>query len=60
MTRRPNPQRSGKPQCAPTATPFAFATLKVCAMISGSPAWKPQATLAEVTIASSASSSPQV
>ena len=35
------------------------ATVKALAMISGSPACRPQATFAEVTIESIASSSPQ-
>src|SRR5215210_4758540 len=58
MTRRPKPQRSPKPGCAPIATPFCFAIAAVRTMMSGSPACQPQAMFAEVTIESMPSSSP--
>src|SRR5215207_1914419 len=58
IMRRPNPHMSLKPGWAPMATPFAFARSAVRNMMLGSPACQPQATLAEVTILSMASSSP--
>src|SRR5918995_3020753 len=56
--RRPKPQRSLKPGCAPIATPRSRARLAVRNMICGSPAWNPQATFAEETMSSIAASSP--
>src|SRR3954454_14063101 len=60
MKRRPNPARSRYPTWAPTTTPAAAASAQVCRNVDGSPAWKPQATLAEVTMPSIAASSPRV
>jgi hypothetical protein len=39
-------------------TPFCFASFEMLSMMSESPAWKPQATLALVTMSSIAASSP--
>ena len=59
--RRPKPTRSGSPGCAPTATPFSTAaSATVRCIASGSPPWKPQATLAVVMSGMSASSAPSV
>src|SRR5689334_8256830 len=58
ITRRPKPSRSGKPGCAPTATPFALQVSTVRSIVTGSEAWKPQATFALVIAGMSASSSP--
>ena len=48
ISRRPKPARSGKPGCAPTATPLTLASRIVARSTEGSPAWKPAATLADV------------
>src|SRR5438105_8722630 len=58
MARRPNPRRSGYPGCAPRVTPERTARATVRSMTAGSPAWKPQATLAEVTRARRSASEP--
>src|SRR3712207_2202219 len=58
IARRPNPCRSLKPGWAPMATPLRFAVSAVRNMMEGSPAWKPQAMLADDTMSSIASSSP--
>ncbi len=50
MGRRPKPCRSGNAGCAPRLTPCCLRRAPPCRRItSGSPAWKPQATLAELT-----------
>src|SRR5689334_16586614 len=56
--RRPKPCRSRYPGCAPTLTPRAFASSTVRRMMSGSPAWKPQATLTELASSIMAASLP--
>ena len=43
---------------ADAATPFSLARAMVFIMVTGSPAWKPQATFAVVTWGMSASSAP--
>ena len=58
MGRRPKPSRSGNPGCAPIATPWRSASSTVRAIVSGSPAWNPQATFALVMSGITASSSP--
>src|SRR5919197_149387 len=58
MRRRPNPSRSGNPTCAPICTSCPNAARTVARIVAGSPAWKPQAMLAEVMKGISASSSP--
>src|SRR5712671_811758 len=58
--RRPKPQTSKKLGCAPIPTPFSLARLTVSNITSGSPPWKPQATLAEDTIFSISASLPIV
>src|SRR3954447_3711690 len=58
MNRRPKPARSREETRAPTATPASAARSHTRPMVDGSPAWKPQATFALVTMPSSASSSP--
>ena len=58
MKRRPNPVRSGYATWAPIDTPRSAAAAHTRRMIDGSPAWKPQATLALETMSSSALSSP--
>src|SRR5579884_118271 len=58
MARRPKPTRSGKLGWAPTATPAARQARTVRSMTRGSPPWKPQATLAEVTSGITSSSRP--
>src|SRR3990167_370300 len=58
ITRRPKPCRSAKPGWAPMLTPFCWQSLTVSTMTTGSLAWKPQATLAEVTIFSTSLSLP--
>src|SRR3954447_24397430 len=45
---RPNPRRSGSPGWEPTSTPYCLQSATVCTIVSGSLAWKPQATLADV------------
>ena len=59
MNRRPNPTRSGYDTWAPIATPWSAAAAHAARRVDGSPAWKPQATLALVTMSSIASSSPR-
>src|SRR5580693_5416800 len=56
IARRPKPGRSGYDGCAPTRTACASAASTVAVMEASSPAWPPQATLAEVTRASRARS----
>src|SRR4051812_19878201 len=46
ISRRPNPTGSGNPGCAPTVISAAPAFATISCMPTGSPAWKPQATLA--------------
>ena len=58
ISRRPKPTRSGKPGWAPIATPFSRASAMVARIAPGSPAWKPQATLAEEMLSISAASWP--
>src|SRR5215469_8717975 len=58
MRRRPKPHRSLKPGCAPMLTPCAAASVTSRCIVTGSPAWKPQAMLAERMILSSPASSP--
>src|SRR5215218_10009081 len=58
MRRRPNPKRSGRPGWAPTRTSLATASSIVRIMVTGSPAWKPQATFAVVMCGITASSAP--
>src|SRR4051794_21158696 len=58
MTRRPKPSRSGRPGCAPTATPWRMARATVRSIVTGSPPWKPQAMFAEVTSGMISSSLP--
>ena len=60
MRRRPKPCRSGKLGCAPMLTPWRLAVATVWRITSGSPAWKPQATLAESTSCSMSASRPIV
>src|SRR5215813_9486456 len=60
MTRRPKPIRSGKDGCEPIATPWRSASATLLRMTCGSPAWKPQATLAEVRYGMISSSAPSV
>src|SRR5215813_104897 len=60
MTRRPKPIRSGKDGCEPIATPCRIASATVLRMTCGSPAWKPQATLADVMYGMISSSAPRV
>ena len=58
IIRRPKPTLSSYPGCAPITTPFSFAIWQVRYMVSGSPAWAPQATLILVMLSKMASSSP--
>src|SRR5882672_7500940 len=58
MTRRPKPCRSAKPGWAPIETPFCRQSFTVSIMTTGSLAWKPQATLADLTIFSTSASLP--
>ena len=58
MRRRPKPHRSLKPGCTPTLTPCSFASMHSRCMVLGSPAWKPQATLADLMIFISSASLP--
>src|SRR3954463_15075526 len=58
MTRRPKPSRSGRPGCAPTATPWRMARATVRSIVTGSPPWHPQAMFAEVTSGMISSSLP--
>src|SRR5688572_5111833 len=60
MNRLPNPSRSGYDTWAPIATPRSAAAWHTRRNVDGSPAWKPQATLALVTMSSMASSSPRL
>src|SRR5215475_9335665 len=60
MTRRPKPIRSGKDGCEPIATPWRSASATLLRITCGSPAWKPQATLAEVRYGMISSSAPSV
>src|SRR5262245_18409284 len=60
MTRRPKPIRSGKDGCEPIATPWRSASATLLRITCGSPAWKPQATLAEVMYGMISSSAPSV
>src|SRR5215217_1361932 len=57
MNRRPKPDLSAYPTWAPIATSRSAARRHTARMIDGSPAWKPQATLALVTTSSRALSS---
>src|SRR5215217_4459887 len=60
---RPKFSRSRYDTCAPTTTPLRAAPAQTARMVCGVPAWKPQATFAEVTTrrrpASSVTSSPR-
>src|SRR5918911_3697319 len=58
ITRRPKPCRSAKPGWAPIDTPFSWQSLTVSTITVGSLAWKPQATLADLTIFSTSASLP--
>ena len=58
MRRRPNPHKSLKPGCAPMLTPSATASVTSRCIVTGSPAWNPQAMLAERMILSNPASSP--
>src|SRR5271169_2771468 len=58
MRRRPNPHRSLNPGCAPMLTPSAAARLTSRCIVTGSPAWNPQAMLAERMIFINEASSP--
>src|ERR1700730_17470237 len=58
MRRLPNPHKSLKPGCAPMLTPAATAWVTTRCIVTGSPAWNPQAMLAERMILSSPASSP--
>lgn len=60
IERRPKPARSRYETCAPIRTPRSAASSQTRRMMDGSPAWKPQATLALVTTDSRASSSVSV
>src|SRR3954452_8122607 len=60
MNRRPNPARARWEPAAPTAPPPPPAPAQPRRIVDGSPAWKPQATLALVITPSRASSSPSV
>src|SRR6516165_6400729 len=58
MRRLPNPQRSLKPGWAPMLTPSATAWVTIRCIVTGSPAWNPQAMLAERMTLSNPASSP--
>src|SRR5258705_13183369 len=55
--RRPKPDLSAYPTWAPIATSRSAARRQTARMMEGSPAWKPQATLALVTMSNRALSS---
>jgi hypothetical protein len=51
---RPKPAMSRQDTWAPMVTPAAIAPAHACRIVSGSPAWQPQAMLALLTSDSSA------
>src|SRR5699024_6067637 len=58
MARRPNPMRSGNPGCDPSARSCARARATDLAIVPGSPACHPHATLIDVISGANASSAP--